>query len=138
MPIKANLTFSTVLSPPASLPHLERRINASLASNVLPDSPTCESSRSASLQEVERRWTKSWGAKSWGRVGRGRFYSALRPELDLRSSTRMGDAELAGQSHPVPLYRCPSPNAFLLLHTRCTGRTYALWQRCARVAPVTL
>lgn len=36
------------------------------------------------------------------------------------------------------VYRCPSPNAFLLLHTRCTGRTYALWQRCARVAPVTL
>ena len=82
------------------------------------------------------------GDEGWGRVGRGRFYSALRPELDLRSSTRMGDAELAGQSHPLPcsslVYRCPSPNAFLLLHTRCTGRTYALWQRCARVAPVTL
>jgi len=30
---------------------------------------------------------------------RGRFYSALRPELDLRLSARMGDAELAGQSH---------------------------------------
>ena len=134
----------TWLSPPFFLPlppHLERRINASLASNVLPDSPTCESSRSASLQGEER--DEEWrGTKGWGRVGRGRFYSALRPELDLRSSTRMGDAELAGQSHPLPcsslVYRCPSPNAFLLLHTRCTGRTYALWQRCARVAPVTL
>lgn len=135
----------TWLSPPFFLPlppHLERRINASLASNVLPDSPTCESSRSASLQGGEERDEEWRGTKSWGRVGRGRFYSALRPELDLRSSTRMGDAELAGQSHPLPcsslVYRCPSPNAFLLLHTRCTGRTYALWQRCARVAPVTL
>lgn len=95
----------TWLSPPFFLPlppHLERRINASLASNVLPDSPTCESSRSASLQGEER--DEEWrGTKGWGRVGRGRFYSALRPELDLRSSTRMGDAELAGQSHP-PLF----------------------------------
>lgn len=76
--------------------------------------------------------------KRVGGGGRGRFYSALRPELDLRSSTRMGDAELAGQSHPCSslVYRCPSPNAFLLLHTRCT--VYALWQRCARVASVTL
>lgn len=66
--------------------------------------------------------------------GWGRFYSALRPELDLRLSACMADAELAGQSHPVSLsmpshlYDIPvHPSTFSLPpSSMCSGDDHTL------------
>lgn len=78
-------------------------INVSLASNVLLGSPTCESRSEGCIG-----LPKGGAGRGW----RGRFYSALRPELDLRLSASMGDAELVGQSRLESLPATERPHFY--------------------------